>query len=118
MAIVGWLVVATIALMAAVTAIEHVRNRSVRSVASRPPAPKVTMENQLLEALARGEELPAAGTDERIERICAYVDGRYDCSDFRAISLLRILYQYHARLSAGQRARIETCLASFKYWLD
>ncbi len=118
MGTIGWLAVAAGALILAGTALEHARNRSVRPVPGRPSVPAATEENVLLEALARGEELSVARTDEQIEAVCASIDRRYDCSDFRAISLLRILYEYHERLTAGQRERIQTCLSSFKYWLD
>ena len=118
MTIIGWLAVAAAALLVVGTALEHARNRSVRSAPGRPPVPAKTEENELLGALARGEALSVPGTDEQIEEICSYIDRRYDCSDFRAITLLRILYAHHARLTDGQRERIEDCLASFKYWLD
>ena len=118
MTIFGWLAITAGALIVGGTAVEHARNRSLQPVPGRPPVPAVTEENQLLEALARGEVLSVARTDEQIKEVCSYIDRRYDCSDFRAITLLRILYAYHARLTAGQRERMENCLASFKYWLD
>ncbi|TVR57323.1 MAG: hypothetical protein EA426_12470 [Spirochaetaceae bacterium] len=118
MTIIGWLAVAAGVLFVVITAVEHAQNRALRSVPGRPPQPVTTEENRLLEALARADELSVTTTDEQIEGICSYIDLRYDCSDFRAISLLRILYEYNDCLTAGQSERIETCLASFKYWLD
>ncbi len=118
MTILGWSAAGAGALLVVITVVEHARNRALRSVPGRPLQPVKTEENRLLEALARAEELPVTKTDEQIEAICSYIDRRWDCSDFRAITVLRILYEYNERLTAGQRERIETCLASFKYWMD
>lgn len=47
-----------------------------------------------------------------------YIDGRYDCSDFRIVSLIRILYAHEDKLSEEAKASIKQTLTGFKYWMD
>ncbi len=56
--------------------------------------------------------------ESQIENLCAYVDARYDCADFRAIVLIKTFLAYREFLSDSISARIKTCLLGFKYWMD
>lgn len=47
-----------------------------------------------------------------------YVDGRYDCADFRVNTLVRLYLDYGDVLPASAMADIETALLGFKYWMD
>lgn len=84
--------------------------RPVESISSDP--------NGLLYSFQNNQEVDVVEQDLNIENICRYVDGRYDCSDFRLVSLMRILYRYPERLTEAQHKRIKETLTSFKYWLD
>ena len=97
---------------------EHLRNRKVQPVPGRDRDLPPTQETQLLVALAAAQPPAADEIDSEIESICSYIDHRYDCSDFRAITLLRILYEYAERLPETSLQRTEECLAGFKYWMD
>lgn len=50
--------------------------------------------------------------------LCDFVDARYDCADFRMVSLIRTRYAYWHLLSAAAQARIERSILGFKYWMD
>ena len=50
--------------------------------------------------------------------LCEFVDQRYDCADFRMVSLLRTRYAYWELLSESTRAAIEASILGFKYWMD
>ncbi|MBN2852991.1 MAG: hypothetical protein JXQ23_09695 [Clostridia bacterium] len=47
-----------------------------------------------------------------------YIDGRYDCSDFRIQSLLRIMYEHNDKLDQAELDAVKKTLTSFKYWMD
>ncbi|MBF9014125.1 MULTISPECIES: hypothetical protein [unclassified Oceanispirochaeta] len=94
------------------------RNNSFTPAPSRPSESIQMDPDGLLYAFHHDLEVDAEEQDINIENICRYVDGRYDCSDFRLVSLMRILYLYPEGLSEDQHARIKQTLTSFKYWLD
>ncbi len=47
-----------------------------------------------------------------------YIDGRFDCSDFRIPSIMRIMYDHSDKLSVADKAAIKETLTSFKFWMD
>lgn len=47
-----------------------------------------------------------------------YVSSEYDCSDFRLVNLIRIIYQYGDRIPEDYKAKIENTLFNFRYWWD
>ncbi len=78
-----------------------------------------------LDRSGRTAELDALGvelTDDFIEEQLAgsyrYIDGRYDCADFRVNMLVRLYLSYPEYLSADELARAKECLLGFKYWMD
>ena len=57
---------------------------------------------------------------EAVKLACHYLEQRYDCADFFALSLLALMYRYmnHPALQPGDRERIEHIFRHFKFWLD
>jgi len=53
-----------------------------------------------------------------IDGTLEYIDGQYDCSDFRYVNLMRILHEYHDRIPEEVMQRIEKTLFDFRYWWD
>lgn len=47
-----------------------------------------------------------------------YIDGQYDCSDFRLVNLLRIIYEFEDRIPQAKKSEIEQTLLHFRYWWD
>ena len=47
-----------------------------------------------------------------------YVSNEYDCSDFRLVNLIRIMYEYGDSIPADYKAKIENVLLNFRYWWD
>jgi hypothetical protein len=90
------------------------RNYRTPVARSLPAHPMRTRENDLVFQLAHGQAI----TLDEIKNIRTYVDGRYDCSDFKLQSSLRMLYRYHAALSPEMIRELEQMLLHFKYWLD
>lgn len=98
--------------------LETLRNLSFEAIPARPVEQIEFDENSLLYDFVNDIEVLEEKIDENIRGICSYIDGRYDCSDFRTVSLLRILYLFPDRLSEAQHKRIKETLLNFKYWMD
>ncbi|MDO5494883.1 MAG: hypothetical protein Q4G64_04145 [bacterium] len=88
---------------------------------ARPPAPDPGMAVKMappgipdLAAARRGEPVDAGPVRELI----AFVDARHDCSDFRAASLVALLYCPPGALTEELREEIRRCLLGFAYRMD
>lgn len=53
-----------------------------------------------------------------IEYSLEYMDRRYDCSDFRLPSLIRIMYDHDDKIPDVIKTKIKKTLLNFKYWMD
>lgn len=56
--------------------------------------------------------------ETQITGMCDFIDSRFDCADFRMVTILRTLYAYRDLLSAGTVDRIRDTVLGFKYWMD
>ncbi|MEG1864698.1 MAG: hypothetical protein RR199_05180 [Alistipes sp.] len=54
----------------------------------------------------------------RLDGTLEYINGQYDCSDFRLVNLIRIIYQYGNRIPVETKAKIDSTLLNFRYWWD
>src|SRR6056297_3098972 len=54
----------------------------------------------------------------RLDGTLEYVSSEYDCSDFRLVNLVRILYEYKDLIPADYLEKIEGVLFNFRYWWD
>lgn len=99
-------------------AIDAVKHSKVVSMPSRPAESLGGSFNDVLYAFTNNIDMPQSELQHHIDEVCRYVDGRYDCADFRLVSLIRVLYLYPEKLSATQHEQIKTTLLNFKYWLD
>jgi hypothetical protein len=71
-------------------------------------------ENEILTALEEGEEVDFT----EIRDTLSYLDKRFDTSDFRLPSLIRILYSHDDKIPSDISEEIKTSLTGFKYWMD
>jgi hypothetical protein len=54
----------------------------------------------------------------RLDGTLKYIQGEYDCSDFRLVNLVRIIYEYGDQIPAGYKQKINDVLFNFRYWWD
>ncbi len=47
-----------------------------------------------------------------------YIQGEYDCSDFRLVNLIRILYEAGDQIPKDKKSEIEDVLFNFRWWWD
>ena len=85
-----------------------------RTKVSRPKSKSHTRGNELLYNVHHGKTIDAA----EIAHIKTFVDHRYDTSDFRLQSVLRILYGHDESLTPATADSIKHMLLDFKYWMD
>ena len=54
----------------------------------------------------------------RLDGTLKYISGEYDCSDFRYVNLLRILYEFEEQIPEEYLQKIKKTLFNFRYWWD
>lgn len=54
----------------------------------------------------------------RLDGTLEYVRNEYDCSDFRLVNLVRILYEYGDQIPDDYHMKIKDVLLNFRYWWD
>ncbi|HHW82769.1 MAG TPA: hypothetical protein GX743_02950, partial [Actinomycetales bacterium] len=67
-----------------------------------------------LAAARRGEPV----REERVRELITFVDARHDCADFRAATLIALLYAPPTSLSPELRAEVERAILAFAYRMD
>ena len=95
--------------------IDTIRNSRIETIPERPD-PKIPLhQDELYYSLVKD----SAGIDwGMLDGTLEYIRGEYDCSDFRLVNLIRILYEYGDRIPEEVRARVEETLLNFRYWWD
>ena len=89
-------------------------NKPVKLSTPKPP----TFEGEILARLSRGEAIPDEELIEKLESTFDFIAKRFDCSDFRMISLIRIYLQFGDKLPQQARNKIRNTILNFKYWMD
>ena len=102
LAIIGWM------------AADFLKSDKIEKLPSRPEESLEGSADQYLLAVANGETYP----DELLFNVLEYVDSRYDCSDFRLVSLMRVMYKYGDVIPENQYEAIKETMLNFKYWMD
>jgi len=108
------ILISLVALIVVVTISDIHRNNSWKVVSAKEPDdfPSTSLKNVFLK-LESNEPYDEA----EIEDACTFVDNRWDCSDFRTITLLRFMYSDDYALTEESRDTIKETLLNFKYWL-
>ena len=55
---------------------------------------------------------------KRLDRTLDFINGQYDCADFRLATLVRILYDFNETIPDSVLPKIESTLLNFRYWMD
>jgi len=81
----------------------------------RPEEKIILGENQLYYELSKD----SMNIDwQRLDGTLKYIGAEYDCSDFRLVNLVRILYEYGDGIPEAYHAKIKDVLFNFRYWWD
>jgi hypothetical protein len=96
-------------------ALDYRRNSRVEPIPERPDHEIKLEQDQIYYELSNG----SAHTDwSRLAGTLEYIRGEYDCSDFRLVNLVRILYDFADSIPAHAMKEIEEVLLNFRYWWD
>jgi len=80
------------------------------------PSPKIQLQqDQVYYELANGAK---AMDWSRLDGTLEFINHQYDCSDFRLVNLIRIIYKYSEQIPASTMSKIEDTLFNFRYWWD
>jgi len=99
----------------ATVVIDLIRVFNHQVIPMRPSERIDSQQDRLYYELVNGE----ADIDwKRLEGTLQYISGEYDCSDFRLVNLVRIMYDFGDQIPAGTKSKIEDVLLNFRYWWD
>ncbi|MEZ5104067.1 MAG: hypothetical protein R2757_06210 [Draconibacterium sp.] len=54
----------------------------------------------------------------RLDGTLEFISKEYDCSDFRLVNLIRILYEFGDQIPESYQSKIQNILFNFRYWWD
>jgi hypothetical protein len=95
--------------------IDYARISEYKKIPGRPAKNIDLKLNELQYQLANGEdEIDWSQLDGGLE----YIKNEYDCSDFRLVSLIRIMYEAENQVPENYKQKIEEVLFNFRYWWD
>ena len=105
-----------IILLAIITwiAVDYYNNEKVEKIAARPENRMDLRIDHALYAIEKNKDFDFNELKETFE----YVEGRYDCSDFRLQSMMRIVYKYLDKIPDETAEDIKNTFLGFKYWMD
>lgn len=89
-----------------------------KKVPGRPSQQEESFEGDILARLGKGEVIPDEELFGKLEPPLTYINGRFDCSDFRLIKIMRIYLQFGDKLPQPVLAKIRDTILNFKYWMD
>lgn len=95
--------------------IDLIRISKYKTIPGRPTENIDLHVDEIQHKLANGE------TDidwNQLDGTLEYIKAEYDCSDFRLVNLIRILYEAGDQIPDSYKAKIEEVLFNFRYWWD
>ena len=95
--------------------LDSIRNSKYESIPERPEQEIATKQDELYHALINDSVDIDWG---KLYGTLEYIRGEYDCSDFRLVNLVRILYEFSDMIPEENRLKIEDVLFNFRYWWD
>jgi len=111
-----WMVLVSIFLFIfLITAIDFYRISNYETYPKSPNLKIQLNESQVYHDLVNGKSI----TDwNRLDGTLSYIKAEYDCSDFRLVNLIRILYEFNDSIPTTYKSKIEDVLMNFRYWMD
>ncbi len=74
-----------------------------------------SLQDQIYADLVAGkQDIDWKGLDGTLK----FIDLQYDCSDFKLVNLIRILYEFGDRIPSDVKSRMEQTILNFRYWWD
>lgn len=112
--ILTFIIILILLLLTAWIITDILRNRKIPRINARPEENLNTKESDVLLALEKGQLV----NWNDLEDTYTFVNSRYDCSDFRLQSLIRILYEHTGKIDQEAFQKIKSTFLNFRYWMD
>jgi len=93
---------------------DFLRNNSIQKLPSKPERELKINIDDILNAFANNTEPDFTIIKSTME----FIAGRYDTSDFKLQSVIRILHEYKEKLSSEDYLLIKSTILDYKYWMD
>ncbi|MEO0333482.1 MAG: hypothetical protein AAF223_17660, partial [Bacteroidota bacterium] len=110
-----WIWGILLAVVVAITAVDIVRISRYKVYPRRPESTIQLNESQVYYDLVNGKSIANWG---QLDGALEYIESEYDCSDFRLVNLIRILYEFNDSIPTTYSQKIEKILTNFRYWMD
>ncbi len=110
------LVLILLLFVVATTVVDLIRISKYEVIPKRPVENIERQEHDKIQyELANGSDsVDWTGLDGTLE----YIRGEYDCSDFRLVNTIRLLFEAGDKMPAEYKAQIEDVLFNFRWWWD
>lgn len=95
-----------------------IRAAARKKMPKKPTPSYPVYETEVLARLGRGEAISDNEILEKLEPTFDFIAKRYDCSDFRMITLIRLYLQFGDRLPRQALEKIKHTMLNFRYWMD
>lgn len=95
--------------------IDYIRISGYETVKMNPNKKYDNAQNQIQWELANGKTIT---NWNRLDSTLEFIKKEYDCSDFRLVNLIRILYEAEDKIPIDYKEKIEDVLFGFRYWWD
>ena len=110
-----YLIYILLAIVVSSLIIDFIRISKYEVIPKKPSEKLELKQDQIQYDLANGvTEIEWNGLDGTLE----YIKGEYDCSDFRLVNLVRILYEAGDQIPEDYKTKIEDVLFNFRWWWD
>ncbi len=104
-----------IILIVTITIFDWIRISKYTVYQIRPTEKLEVRQDQIYFELVNGNE----NIDwSELDGTLTYIQNEYDCSDFRLVNLIRILYEFEDQIPQARLEKIERTLFGFRYWWD
>ncbi len=111
----GGILLSIVLVVVVITAIDVVRISRYEVYPRRPASAIQLNESKVYYGLVNGQSIADWG---QLDGALEYIAREYDCSDFRLVNLIRILYEFNDSIPATYSPKIENVLTNFRYWMD
>ncbi len=109
------LVAVVVVMVIASIMIDFIRILTYKTYPMHPPGEIRLLEDRIYFDLMNG----AGNVDwDDLKGTLDYIDGQYDCSDFRFVNLIRIIYQFDEVIPQSVKSDIKNTVSHFRYWWD
>ena len=98
-----------------VTVIDFIRTSNYKTHPRLPESKIVSNESQIYYDLVNGKSIKDW---KQLNGTLEYIKNEYDCSDFKLVNLIRILYEFNDSIPLPYTQKIEEVLTNFRYWMD